>query len=179
MKSYEYVEEKIENMEEVKTWGTNKEINELPNVLGDNEELIYITSGLYDDNTWLIALTDKRILFLDKGLIYGLKQKDITLDKVNSVEYETGIIFSRIKIWNGAEYIIIDKVLNKYAKIMVSHITEELELYKNRMLRTRIVEETNEDRINQLAKLGKLRDAGVLTQEEFEEAKGKILKDIV
>lgn len=42
MKSYEYVEEKIENMEEVKTWGTNKEINELPNVLGDNEELIYI-----------------------------------------------------------------------------------------------------------------------------------------
>lgn len=142
MRSYEYVEDKIESMEEVKTWGTNKEINELPNVLGDNEELIYITSGLYEDNTWLIALTDKRILFLDKGLIYGLKQKDITLDKVNSVEYETGIIFSKIKVWNGAEYIIIDKVLNKYAKIMVSYITEELELYKDKMLRPRIVEET-------------------------------------
>lgn len=179
MRSYEYVEEKIESMEEVKTWGTNKEINELPNVLGDNEELIYITSGLYEDNTWLIALTDKRILFLDKGLIYGLKQKDITLDKVNSVEYETGIIFSKIKVWNGAEYIIIDKVLNKYANIMVRYITEELELYKDKMLRPRIVEETNEDRINQLAKLGKLRDAGVLTQEEFEETKRKILKGIV
>ncbi len=62
---------------------------------------------------------------------------------------------------------------------MVSHITEELGLYKNRMLRPRIVEETNEDRINQLAQLGKLRNSGVLTQEEFEEAKGKILKDIV
>lgn len=179
MRSYEYVEEKIDNMEEVKTWGTNKEINELPKVLGDNEELIYITSGLYEDNTWLIALTDKRILFLDKGLIYGLKQKDITLDKVNSVEYESGVIFSRIKVWNGAEDIIIDKVLNKYAKIMVSYITEELELYKNKMARPRMVEETNEDRINQLAKLGKLRDLGVLTQEEFEEAKRKILKEIV
>ena len=62
---------------------------------------------------------------------------------------------------------------------MVRYITEELELYKDKMLRPRIVEETNEDRINQLAKLGKLRDAGVLTQEEFEETKRKILKDIV
>ena len=27
-----------------------------------------------DNNTWLIALTNKRVIFLDKGLIYGLKQ---------------------------------------------------------------------------------------------------------
>lgn len=85
MRSEEYILEKIREMDKVDSFGTKKEIKELPNILKDDEELIYITSGFNDGNTWLIACTDKRILFLDKGMIFGLKQKEIPLDKVHSI----------------------------------------------------------------------------------------------
>ena len=48
-----------------------------------------------DGNTWLITLTDRRIIFLDKGMIYGLKQTTIDLDKVNAVSGETGLFLEK------------------------------------------------------------------------------------
>ena len=51
---------------------TKKELYYLPEVLMENEPVLAYTSGFMDGNTWLITLTDRRIIFLDKGLIYGL-----------------------------------------------------------------------------------------------------------
>ena len=59
------------------------------------------SSGLMDGNTWLIALTDKRVIFLDKGLLYGLRQTTIPIDKISAVSGETGIIFGKITINAG------------------------------------------------------------------------------
>jgi hypothetical protein len=64
---------------------TRKELEHLPEILSDGERVLAFASGLMDGNTWLIALTDRRIVFLDKGIFYGLKQATIDLDKVNAV----------------------------------------------------------------------------------------------
>lgn len=49
------------------------EIQELPTVLGVDEHIKALTSGLIDKKTWLIVCTNKRVLMLDKGIIYGLE----------------------------------------------------------------------------------------------------------
>jgi hypothetical protein len=40
-----------------------------PKVLADGEPVLAFASGLVNGHTWLIALTDRRLLFLNKGLI--------------------------------------------------------------------------------------------------------------
>lgn len=40
----------------------------------DGEEVLAFSSGLMDESTWLITLTNTRIIFLDKGMIYGLNK---------------------------------------------------------------------------------------------------------
>ena len=63
-----------------------------------DETIRAITSGLMDGNTWLVVCTHRRILFIDKGLIYGLKQVDIPMDTISSVVQKTGMIFGSIEI---------------------------------------------------------------------------------
>ena len=75
---------------------TKKELNYLPEILSDGEQILAFTSGLMDGNTWLLTLTDRRIIFLDKGIIYGLSQAIIDLDKVNSISFKTGLFFAEI-----------------------------------------------------------------------------------
>ena len=50
---------------------TKRELNHLPAVLFDEEQVLAFSSGMMDGNTWLIALTDRRVIFLDKGLLFG------------------------------------------------------------------------------------------------------------
>ncbi|WP_294584879.1 PH domain-containing protein [uncultured Staphylococcus sp.] len=69
-------------------FGTKKEVKELPLLLKENEKIMYATSGLFEGNTYLIICTDKRLLFLDKGMIYGLKFHEFPFDKINSVSYK-------------------------------------------------------------------------------------------
>ena len=73
----------------------------LPSALMPNEQVLAFSSGFMDGNTWLIALTDKRVLFLDKGFFYGLKQTAIPIKKIQGVSVETGIMFGKIAINDG------------------------------------------------------------------------------
>ena len=68
---------------------------------------------MMDGNTWLVTLTDRRIIFLDKGMIYGLKQASVDLDKVNAVSGRTGLIFGSIIIEDGASSRAITSVQKK------------------------------------------------------------------
>ena len=43
---------------------TSKELNFLPEILLDGEQVLAFSSGLMNDNTWLITLTDIRMVFI-------------------------------------------------------------------------------------------------------------------
>ena len=58
---------------------TKKELYHLPKMLMDEEQLLAFSSGLMDGNTWLIALTDRRVVFLDKGLLFGTRQTTVSI----------------------------------------------------------------------------------------------------
>ena len=70
----------------------------LPETLEPGESIKALTSGVMDGNTWLVICTDRRVLFLDKGLIYGLKQMEIPLDGISSVSQRMGLVLGSIQI---------------------------------------------------------------------------------
>ncbi|CAB3678035.1 MAG: PH domain-containing protein [Achromobacter pulmonis] len=156
---------------------TKKELNHLPHVLYDDEEILAFTSGMMNNNTWLITLTDKRIIFLDKGLIYGLRQTAIDLDKVNAVSGETGLMFGNIAIQDSAGSYQIRNVWKKTVMRFANRVQEAIEARKARFMQQPAAKAAvpDDDIIAKLERLASLRDRGILTDAEFAEQKARIL----
>ena len=74
MRTLKQIKEMLAKGEATHFWGTKREVKELPKIITDNEVVTYATSGYYESHTWLIVSTSKRIIFLDKGMFFGLKQ---------------------------------------------------------------------------------------------------------
>lgn len=154
---------------------TKKELNHLPEVLSEGEQVLAFTSGLMDGNTWLVTLTDRRIIFLDKGMIYGLKQTAIDLDKVNSVSGETGIIFGKIIIEDGASSRLINNVWKKTVVAFSNKVRDAIEARKSALRHASTPQLTSDDIIMKLEKLAALLEKGIINQEEFVQQKARIL----
>lgn len=81
---------------------TSKELDVLPKILATNEQVLSFSSGLMDGNTWLIVLTDQRVMLVDKGMVFGLKQVSIQLEDIVAIEGQTGLFFGNISVSTAA-----------------------------------------------------------------------------
>lgn len=159
---------------------TKKELNYLPEILTPGEQILAFTSGRLNVDgdksmsTCLITLTDKRIILLDKGMIYGLKQDIINLDKVNSISGSTGLMFGSITITEGAGSRIIENVWKKTVKIFTNKAQEAIDALKNNSKQSS-GSSAPEDKYAKLEKLVALKEKGILSESEFLEEKRKIL----
>lgn len=155
---------------------TKKELNHLPEVLASGEQVLAFTSGFMDGNTWLITLTDRRVIFLDKGMLYGLKQASIELDKINAVSGKTGLMFGEILIQDGGNERKISNVWKKTVTAFTNKVRDAMHAKKQPAAVS--VSAAADDMISKLERLSALRDKGVLTPEEFAEQKTKILSAV-
>lgn len=157
---------------------TKKELNYLPEILKDGEQVLAFTSGLMDGTTWLLVLTDKRIIFLDKGMIYGLKQETMNLSVIQSIGCTTGIFFGTINITHGGKSVKIENVWKKTVKVFTNMIQEQMDIINNSNVKSNITnneEHKEEDKYDKIEKLYKLKEKGIITEEEFNKEKEKIL----
>lgn len=154
---------------------TKKELSYLPEVLQDGEQILAFTSGLMDSNTWLISLTDRRIIFLDKGMIYGMKQEAIPLNRVSAVSGSTGLFFGKIIITDGAKDREISNVWKKTVKIFTNKCQDAIYAI-NQNQHPVSQEQTEEDPYAKLEKLASLKQKGIISEAEFEKEKKKILE---
>lgn len=92
---------------------SKKELDHVPHILQDGEQVLAFATGLMNNDTWLITLTDRRIIFLDKGMVYGLRQAVIDLDKVSSVSFTTRWLFGDIHIRDSSGTYQITNVWKK------------------------------------------------------------------
>src|SRR5687767_6270903 len=81
---------------------TEKEIRALPEILDQSEVVKAVTSGLVDGTTWLLVCTNRRVIFLNCGMIYGVRQIQIPLERIQSIDHSFTIFFGSITIWDGA-----------------------------------------------------------------------------
>ncbi len=166
---YKRLAEVVKNV----SFGTKKEFYHLPNIIGDNEQPLAVASGMMDGNTWLITLTNQRVIFLDKGMLFGVKQVDINLKDIVSVGGQTGIILGSITIsTSGQNYTIKD-----VAKQSVIPFTNLVNSTRNNLNTPaeKITSSNDNDIVAQLERLASLKDKGILTDEEFQQQKQRIL----
>lgn len=156
---------------------TKKELNHLPAILATGEQILAFTSGQMDGSTWLITLTDRRIIFLDKGMLYGLKQATIDLDKVNAVSGKTGLFLGEIHIEDGASQRQIKNVLKKTVVAFTNKVRDAMESRKQSFRSPPpAAASSTDDTVSKLERLAALFEKGLLTKEEFDLQRAKLLR---
>lgn len=173
MRSLEQILNDISKIPYHDTFGTKKEIKYLPNILDDNETVLSFTSGFFDGNTWLIVLTHRRLIFLDKGMIYGLKQREIPLDHINSVGHKIGLMLGSIAIQDGASAIRIDNIQKQTIVPFIDALNKSIDNFK--MGRSTCKEYSSMSSADEIKKYKQLLDEGIITNEEFNIKKKQIL----
>lgn len=161
---------------------TGGERKHLPNVMMPDELLLWTSSGILKSTgkegksggMALIALTDRRILILDKRLFAGTQTIAIDLDKVNSITGDTGMFFGGFKIQDGGDERDVGQVSKATVLPFVQRVQQAIEARKTE-LRQPAAAPAQDDIVSKLERLADLRERGVLNDAEFESQKAKLL----
>ena len=153
---------------------TQKEIRALPDILGHDESIKAITSGIMENATWLAVCTDRRVIFLNRGMFFGLRQMQVPLDRIQAIDHEFTLVFGSISVWDGASKFTIRMVLKSSIMPFVK-TTEEAAAIFRKNVKSTTATQTGADIASQLEKLADLKEKGYLTAEEFAAQKKKLL----
>ncbi|OTG64370.1 hypothetical protein B9T25_13090 [Acinetobacter sp. ANC 4470] len=181
MPNLEEIKQQLSHVGGIENLFGRKEIKELPAILWDNEIVEGMITGTYNNGMGALFATNKRLIFVDKGLLFGLKVEDFPLDKITSIQYETGLIFGKITIFaSGNKAVIKDTEKNltrnfsEIIRVKIDNFNKKPEDV-NTQISPENIELSMEDKIQQLERLLKLKEAGILTDEELATQKAKIL----
>jgi hypothetical protein len=155
--------------------GSGREIKKLTSYLWDNETVNLMAGGTYGAGTGLVVLTDRRLLFLKDGVL-SKTTEDFPMEKISSVQWSSGMLNGTLTVFASGNKAEI-KAMNKNDGKQIADAIRERLSSKTAMSPERVEAGTSHqpDTFEQLAKLGKLRDAGVLTSEEFDTKKAELL----
>lgn len=178
---------------------TKREIKYLPKILTNDEKIIALTSGYHGKTTVLLVCTNRRLLFVDKGMFFGLRVRQINLDRIQAIDSSYVIIFGSIQVWDGAAAYRVSLVLKDSIEPFVRSVRDAMQQYRSIAMRDAIggnftpapqtepapkpsayhppkakpVAEV--DMLEHLERLAKLKKDGHLSDEEFEAQKKKLL----
>ena len=154
-------------------FGTKKEIKALPKYIDESEQIQYVASGLTGENSILLVLTDERMIFLDKGIAYGIRKTEIPLDKINSVSYEKGMLTSTLKMFTGAAPVEIRSIPNSSIEPLTAAINKEIK--RSKQPKTVILNNAATSVADEIRNFKSLLDDGIISQAEFDEKKKELL----
>lgn len=172
------IKAQIKNLHGLENFLGRKEINELPSILWHDETIENIVQGTYNNGNGILVATNRRLVFVDKGLLFGLKVEDFAYDKISSIQYETGLIFGKITIYTSGNKAVVDNVIKAKLRVFGDSIRAKISASKSPVGKDVHVSSVATDTLNvadQLERLAKLLQQGILTDEEFAAQKKKLL----
>lgn len=180
MPTLEQIKQQINNLPETYIFYTKKEINYLPQIMIEGEEVRALTSGFVGNRTILAVCTNRRIIFLDKGMFFGLRQWQMALDRVQSIDGNYLIFFGSIRIWDGASAVNMNMVLAKSIDPFIKATRAAIDEFRRIAFREVVgggapAQPAAPDLATQIERLAKLKEQGHLTEEEFQAQKQKLL----
>jgi hypothetical protein len=105
------IEEQLIAIGEAERWWDQREVRELPQILNPDEHIRAIVSGWLKRrfrparpwlaHSWLVAVTEHRVICIRKGERFGRKQLDIPIAPVTSIGQRTGLFTATISIVSG------------------------------------------------------------------------------
>ena len=182
MPTLQELEQQIDALPHRYVFYTRKEIRYLPKILTEGERILALTSGYMRTSTWLIVCTNYRVLFLHRGMLWGLHQVQMNLDRLQSIDSSYGILFGTIRVWDGAASIEVSMILKSSIAPFVRTVQEAMDQYKRHMVhdiasaaRGGSPAAPTTTWLTELERLSALKAQGHLSEAEYAAAKAKLL----
>ncbi|MGW1563346.1 DUF4429 domain-containing protein [Streptomyces sp. NPDC002144] len=157
------------------TMGSKREIKKLPEHLGDGESVKFLAAGKYDDAMGLVALTDRRVLFLRHGFT-GSQLVDFPLHVITSVQSTSSLGLGKLRIFASGNTTDITQIAMMDLQPLAEAIRAAIAVSSASTERTEAAPQPRPGVLGQLEQLAELHRVGVLTDEEFA-AKKQVLLD--
>lgn len=175
MPDLEEVKAQIQKQSGISKFLGRREIKELPSILWEDEVIENMIQGTYNNGTGILVATNKRLIFIDKGLI-KLSVEDFPYDKISTLQYKTGILLGNMTVFtsgNRAEIKNLAKNETKpFAEYVRARITQKSD---HASVAKQSNPDSTEDKYVKLERIASLRKQGIISEEEFNIEKTKIL----
>lgn len=169
------IREELKKLDISPTIFARKEIHELPDILSADEKIVYLVEGRNKTNNHHIILvaTDRRLIFVDKEFMYGLKVEDFSYSKISSIQYQTAVLLASIDIQVTDDIVEIDGVGRYHAELFCEKVRDFMSRPEGPTQNT-----PEPSVLDQLEQLGRLKESGVLSEEEFLDQKKKLMNKL-
>jgi hypothetical protein len=177
MPTLDQIQTQLQKLDGVSSFLAKKEIKELPNILWHDEEVKGLIQGMYNNGNGLLVGTNSRLIFINKKLLGGIVVEDFPYDKISSIQYETGLLFGKITIFTSGNKALIEQTDKKQARTFCDEARERISNKSAAAAPVPVAAQpgTQVDVADQLQKLAALKEKGILTEEEFQAQKKKLL----
>lgn len=160
---------------------TKGEIKELPYILDPDEVILAITDAQFAKTTdaGILLMTPKRMISVSKAMFSPAKVNEFLNEDILEVSFVKNFVSPNIRIHTKDKMFEFESFFNKdYAEDFYQFISK---IYNREdVSETSSAEQDviSESVLEQLEKLGKLRENGILTEEEFTLQKKKLLEKL-
>ncbi|WP_375181833.1 PH domain-containing protein [Chryseobacterium sp.] len=160
---------------------TKGEIKELPYILDPDEVILAITDAQFAKTTdaGILLTTPKRMISVSKAMFSPAKVNEFLNEDILEVSFVKNFVSPNIRIHTKDKMFEFESFFNKdYAEDFYQFISK---IYNREdVSETSSAEQDviSESVLEQLEKLGKLRENGILTEEEFTLQKKKLLEKL-
>ena len=157
---------------------SKREIGELHGILQDGEIPEMLVSGRYNNGDGVLVATDRRAVFVDKGLFGSLKVESFPYAYIRAVESKTGIFMGEINIHTTRGRGQVKDVPKDHVGLFADFLRNKVSQFTDKIRKPREVAPSPALSIaDELKKFAELRDQGIITEEEFNDQKSRLLQD--
>jgi hypothetical protein len=156
--------------------GVRKELKRLPHHLNDGEQVINLSSGMYDGKQGLIVLTDQRVIFTSEG-VGSSRLEDFPYSRISSVQTSTGMTFGELTIYVSGNKAQIKQLIKDRAPEIGDYIRGRISDSAGAPPQVAATPPPapSSDPTDELRKFAALRDEGIISEDEFQAKKRQVL----
>jgi hypothetical protein len=158
--------------------GKKRDVKKLPEYLNGGETVLAMTGGFTGGNNGLLVATDRRALFVSEGVVHH-SFEDFPYDRITTVTSSRGMTFGKIVINTAGAARVIEKLSKGEAEAVAAVIRERVEAVTRERHQAPMASPAGPGEAPsvaaQLRELAELRDQGILTSDEFDTQKARLL----
>ena len=150
------------------------ELKELSKMIYDDEKVGKGATCSFSGKPGLAVATSTRVIFVSK-IMLNLLVEEFAYDKITSVQMDGGFLSNDIIITFGGSKVKFTGLVKAQCTELTNYIKEQVNKPKSTGAVVHQTVNVPTDPMDQIAKLAKLKEQGILTEEEFTAKKKQLL----
>lgn len=160
--------------------GSKREIQRLPEVLWEGETVEMLATGVYGKGNGLVAMTDKRLIFLKHGIM-SQQVEDFPYARISSVQWSGGMLTGTLQVFTSGNKAEIKQMPKDSGRALSDALRARLAgaVAAPAAPQQQVAPApAGGDVASRLATLDQLRAAGAITDEEYRDRRERILDSL-